>query len=148
MKKNKLRVIQIQGFRGLLSALFVVSCLIAGFVGFPTIILTKCWNYIAQATFAIPEICALQGLVLWGIFAISYVIINKKQKFLVAFDAPRPKSPKEIRDIINEIKSQSAELKREINIENNHQNPLETQKIEIENNIQEQKKEEKTEEAV
>ena len=148
MKRNKLRVIQIQGFRGILSALFVVTCLIAGFVGFPSLMLTKGWNYMALSTLAVPEIGFFQGVILWGILAISYVIINKKQKFLVAFEAPRPKSPKEIRDIINEIKSQSAELKREIEIENNHQNPLETQKIEIENNIQEQEKEEKTEEAV
>lgn len=150
MKRNKLRVIQIQGFRGILSAVFVVSCLIAGFIGFPTIMLTKGWNYLAQTTLAVPEICAFQGLILWGILAISYILINKKRKFLVAFDAPQTRTPKEIKDIINEIKSQSAELKREIEIENNHQNPLETQEIKIQNtiNTQEQQNEEKTEEVV
>ena len=63
---------------------------------------------------------------------------------------PQTRTPKEIKDIINEIKSQSAELKREIEIENNHQNPLETQEIKIQNtiNTQEQQNEEKTEEVV
>ena len=81
MKRNKLRVIQIQGFRGILSAVFVVSCLIAGFIGFPTIMLTKGWNYLAQTTLAVPEICTFQGLILWGILAISYILINKKRKY-------------------------------------------------------------------
>lgn len=111
MKKNKLRVIQISGIRGLLSAAFVVACLIAGFVGFPALVLNKLWNHIADITGTIPYINMFQGLILWAILAVSYLILNKKQRYLVAFE---PKtSRRDIKDIINEIKSQSAEFNKE-----------------------------------
>lgn len=111
MKKNKLRVIQISGIRGLLSAAFVVVCLIAGFVGFPALVLNKLWNHVADITGTIPYINMFQGLILWAILAVSYLILNKKQRYLVAFE---PKTNRrDIKDIINEIKSQSAELKKE-----------------------------------
>lgn len=111
MKKNKLRVIQISGIRGLLSAAFVVVCLIAGFVGFPALVLNKLWNHVADITGTIPYINMFQGLILWAILAVSYMILNKKQRYLVAFE---PKTNRrEIKDIINEIKAQSAELKKE-----------------------------------
>lgn len=112
MKKNKLRVIQISGIRGLLSAIFIVACLIAGFVGFPSLMLNKLWNHIADITGVIPYINMFQGLILWGILAVSYLIINKKQRYLAVFE-PKPKNPKEIRDIIREIKAQSEGLKKE-----------------------------------
>lgn len=112
MKKNKLRVIQITGIRGLISAVFVVACLIAGFVGFPALMLNKLWNHIADITGVIPYINAFQGLVLWGILAVSYFIINKKERYLSVFE-PKPRNPREIRDIIREIKAQSEGLKKE-----------------------------------
>ena len=111
MKKNKLRVIQISGIRGLLSAAFVVVCLIAGFVGFPALVLNKLWNHIADITGAIPYINMFQGLILWAILAVSYLILNKKQRYLVAFEPQTNR--REIKDIINEIKSQSAEFHKE-----------------------------------
>ncbi|MCM1009843.1 MAG: hypothetical protein NC390_03055 [Fusobacterium sp.] len=113
MKKNKMRVIQISGFRGILSAIFIVACLIAGFVGFPSIALEHGWNKLADITGTLPYINAFQGLILWGILAVSYMIINRKQRYLAVFE-PKPRNPKEIRDIINEIKSQSAALKKEM----------------------------------
>jgi len=150
MKRNKLRVIQISGFRGLLSAIFIVACLIAGFIGFPTIMLTKGWNYIAQSTLALPEIATFQGLLLWGILAVSYLILNQKQKYLVAFEPKTVRNPKEIKDIIDEIKAHSAEFKKEMEIEKNQQNPLETQEIKIKNSQipQEQSTEEETKEVI
>lgn len=111
MKKNKLRVIQISGIRGLLSAAFVVVCLIAGFVGFPALVLNKLWNHIADITGAIPYINMFQGLILWAILAVSYLILNKKQRYLVAFEPQTNR--REIKDIINEIKSQSTSLPKE-----------------------------------
>ena len=142
MKKNKLRVIHISGIRGLLSAAFIVVCLAAGFIGFPALVLNKLWNHIADITGAITYINMFQGLILWAILAVSYLIINKKQKYLVAFE-PRA-SKREIKDIINEIKSQTAELKHETP-------PLETQDIKIQPAAQknsEQKEEEKSKEVV
>lgn len=134
MKKNKLRVIQISGIRGLLSAAFIVVCLIAGFVGFPALMLNKLWNYIAEITGVMPYINMFQGLILWAILAVSYLILNKKQRYLVAFE---PKTQRrEIKDIINEIKSQSADLNKETS------KPLETQEVKIQAPAKDSKKEE------
>lgn len=142
MKKNKLRVIQISGIRGLLSAIFVVACLIAGFVGFPALMLNKLWNYLADVSGFMPYINAFQGLVLWGILALSYIIINKKQKFLVAFEPKQP-SRREIKDIIDEIKAQSAELKEV------PKKTLETQELKIQPQTNtKDKEEEKSKEVV
>lgn len=139
MKKNKLRVIQISGIRGLLSAAFIVVCLIAGFVGFPSLVLNRLWNHIADLTGTIPYINMFQGLILWAILAVSYLILNKKQRYLVAFE---PKTNRrEIKDIINEIKAQSAELKKET--------PLETREVKIQTSAKEKDKEdEKSKEVV
>lgn len=112
MKKNKMRVIQISGLRGIISAIFIVACLIAGFVGFPTVVLENLWNKLADITGILPYINAFQGLILWGILSVSYIIINKKQRYLTVFE-PKQRNPKEIRDIIKEIKSQSAAIQKE-----------------------------------
>ena len=115
MRKNKLRVIQISGIRGLLSAAFIVICLAAGFVGFPALALSKLWNHFAETSGIVPTINLFQGAILWAILAISYLILNKKQRYLVAFE---PKTnARDIKDIISEIKAQSAEYKQEPHLE-------------------------------
>lgn len=108
-RRGKLRVIQITGLRGILSAGFVVVCLAAGFVGFPSFVLYKAWNFIAGYTSIMPAIGIMQGFLLWGIIATMYLIINERNKYFVAFE-PKTVSGKNIREIIEEIKSQSGEL--------------------------------------
>lgn len=141
MKRNKLRVIQITGIRGLLSAGFIVTCLIAGFVGFPALMLCKLWNHFADSTGLFPYINMFQGLILWAILAISYIIINRKQHYLIAFE---PKNNnREIKDIIEEIKSQSASIKAEV------PKTFETQEVKIQNTQNNTKEtEEKSKEVV
>ena len=146
MKKNKLRVIQISGIRGLLSALFVVMCLIAGFVGFPALMLCNIWNHFTIQSDIIPQINIFQGVILWGILAVSYLILNKKQKYLIAFEHKNP-SPQELKNIINEIKSQSMEIKKEMDLETPISNPLDTNEIKITAQNEEDSKE-KTKEIV
>lgn len=106
---NRFRVIQITGLRGILSAAFVVVCLAAGFVAFPSLVLYKLWNMLAGMTSGMPEINILQGLILWGIFAVSYIIANEKKKYLVAFE-PKTVSGKDIAEIMREIKTKSSDF--------------------------------------
>ena len=147
MRKNKLRVIQISGFRGILSAIFFVTCLTAGFVGFPAWGLHKLWNHISDITDAIPYIDMFQGLVLWGILAVSYMILNKKQRYLVAFEAKNA-SPYEIRNIVNEIRAQSGHVKKSAEIESFSTQPMDSNEIKIsDSNNQKNESEEKTKEA-
>ena len=65
MKKN-LNIIQIRGFRGIIVALFVVSCLIAGFGYFPGWVCMKAWNFISSYIQNAPVINIFQGIILWA----------------------------------------------------------------------------------
>lgn len=82
-----------------------------------------------------PEINVLQGLLLWGIFAVSYIIANEKKKYLVAFE-PKTVSGKDIAEIMREIKTKSADFTEfhEVSDENNakieEENKDDSEKIE------------------
>ncbi len=106
MKKNGgLKVIQINGFRGLLLAGFIVSCLIAGFVAFPALMSMCLWNALAVKISSVPSISFIGGLLLWGIIVISFMIFNKK-KFIVSFKAPNPNiTDEELKQVISNFQS-------------------------------------------
>lgn len=121
-KKNKVRIIQIAGLRGILSACFIGVCLAAGFVGFPALMLTKIWNHFAQTCAALPYINIFQGIILWAILAVSYVILNREYHFLVAFEPQT--TTKDIKKILSEIKAQRNNMAVSETTE-----PIETQEI-------------------
>ena len=64
MRKNA-KIIQISGFRGLLLAVFIVTCLIAGFVVFPGLGAMYLWNITMASSFSLPAINIFQGILLW-----------------------------------------------------------------------------------
>ena len=104
MRRNA-HIIQISGFRGILMAIFVVSCLAAGFIAFPALVAMHAWNYAANY-FSIPVISFLQGLMLWAIVAILGFIINDRKKYLVAFSPKTELSPEEVDKIMERVKLQ------------------------------------------
>ena len=104
--KRKAHVIQITGLRGILMAIFVVSCLIAGFVGFPSFVAMCVWNYAANFI-TIPTIGIVQGLMLWSIIAITGFIINDRKKYLVAFSPKSQLNDDEMKKIMERIKMQT-----------------------------------------
>jgi len=104
--KRKAHVIQITGLRGILMAVFVVSCLIAGFVGFPSFVAMYAWNYAANFI-TIPTIGIVQGLMLWSIIAITGFIINDRKKYLVAFSPKSQLNDDEMKKIMERIKMQT-----------------------------------------
>lgn len=108
MKKN-LRVIQINGFRGILLALFIISCLIAGFIAFPALASMTLWNYLAVKTGSFPSINFYQGILLWAIFVFSAYIFNKK-KFIVSFNSKQELTENEVKDVLSRIKEVNAEI--------------------------------------
>lgn len=107
MKKN-FRVIQINGFRGLILAFFTVSCLIAGFAAFPAFLAMSAWNYLSIKVSSVPIINFGEGVLLWAIIAFSVFIFNKK-KFIVSFNAQQELSEDEIKDVVAKFKSQIIE---------------------------------------
>lgn len=105
MRRN-IKVVQINGFRGLFIAMFVISCLIAGFIAFPAFLAMMAWNYIAIKTGSFNSINYAGGALLWGIIAFSIFIFNKK-KFIVSFNAQQELSDEEVKEVISKIKSKT-----------------------------------------
>lgn len=104
MRRNA-HIIQISGFRGILMAIFVVSCLAAGFIAFPAYVAMSLWNYAANFI-SIPVIGLLQGLMLWAIVAIIGFLINDRKKYLVAFSPKTELSRQEVDKIMERVKLQ------------------------------------------
>ena len=142
-KRNKLRVIQISGFRGILSACFVVSCLVAGFVGFPALAIYKLWNHFGVNV--LPQINFFQGLILWAILAVSYLILNQKHQYLTTFE-PKTQSPAEIKNIINEIKGRSVDIKNEL--ENKEFSPMDASELKVSHSKNVENSEDNTKEVI
>lgn len=124
MKQN-FRMVQINGFRGLLITLFIISCLIAGFIAFPAFLTMCAWNYLATTTSSFPSINFGGGLLLWAIIILSILTFNKK-KFIVSFKAQNELTEDEVSEVLSRIKAQSVHhqiLKpKDLNIKSlNHQ---------------------------
>lgn len=107
MRKN-IRVIQINGFRGVLLAIFVVSCLLAGFIAFPAFLTMNVWNYISFKTGSFPLLNFYEGLLLWGIIIFTFYIFNKK-RFIVAFSSKQELTEDEVMEVLSKVKSNNDE---------------------------------------
>lgn len=106
--KKKLNVIQIKGVRGLIMAVGVVSCLFAGFVVFPGWVGMNIWNLISTHFYNFPQIGLVQGVLLWGIIATTYMIF-RKEKLIVCMKAPQGLTDDELKEVFADMKKQSLE---------------------------------------
>ena len=107
MKKN-LNIIQIKGIKGLIFAGFVVTCLAAGFIAFPGWVCMQLWNIIASYTTSLPTIGILQGLLLWGILVVSYMVF-RKERVVVCVKTPQGLSEEELKMVLADMKKQAQE---------------------------------------
>ena len=101
-----MKIIQIDGFRGLITAAFMGVCLFAGFVIFPGMVAMHYWNKYLVTLYMFPQLSILQGVLLWGIVAISYFIVSKKG-LAVSFKETPELSEKEIDMIMKNAKIHS-----------------------------------------
>ena len=107
MKKN-FNVIQIKGVRGIILAIFIVTCLVAGFVVFPGWLCMHIWNLLSSYSLSVPAIGLFQGVLLWGIIAASYFIF-RKEKVVVCMRGQEGLSEEELKAVFANIKRQSHE---------------------------------------
>lgn len=103
MKKN-FRVVQINGLRGIMIALFVISCLVAGFIVFPAFLTMNVWNYLSVTTASFPLINMYEGALLWAIIVFSTYIFTKR-KFIVSFNSEKELTDEEVSQVVAKIKS-------------------------------------------
>ena len=103
--KNRFNVIQINGIKGIIFLAGAVVCLIAGFVVFPGLVMKTGWNLISNMTGALPQIGALQGILLWGIIVVAYFTFKKKG-FFVEFKSAHELSSEEMDSVMRRIRAE------------------------------------------
>lgn len=103
MRRNA-KIIQISGLRGILTAIFIITCLAAGFVAFPGFVAMNIWNHFAGYT--VPQINIYQGIMLWAIIALT-CFITGKQQVGVSFASPKELSEEEMSLLMERIRRQS-----------------------------------------
>jgi hypothetical protein len=128
-----MKIIQIEGIRGLITAVFMGVCLFAGFVIFPGEVAMHYWNKYLVDLCMFPQLNLFQGILLWGIIAVSYLILTKRNLALSLKNTPEL-SDEELESIIKsaKINSQMRMMNRIISksdivdfTKNNKDNPFE-----------------------
>lgn len=101
-----MKIFQINGFRGLVMTAFIICCLFAGFVVFPGIVSMYLWNKYLVNLLSFPTINIFQGVLLWGITAVSYFIISNG-RLPVSFETPDTLSDAELNMIMKRARISS-----------------------------------------
>ena len=109
MRKTS-RIIEISGFMGLVILLFSITCLFVGFVVFPGYLAMNLWNKLAVSMIDFRYINLFQGVLLWGIFALT-VFIARGGKSPIAFRTASQLDENEIVDLMSKIKERTANKK-------------------------------------
>ena len=122
---KKFSVIKINGFKGILLALFIVGCLIAGFLIFPGWVCMNIWNFAAGFFSGMPVMTMLHGSMLWCIIALSVYALDKNSLAISFGTAVQPAPNEErIKEIIRHFNEQNAQIlpvdKKDDNIEENN----------------------------
>lgn len=98
-----MKIVQIDGIKGLITAVFVVCCAFSGFVISPGYVAMSLWNkYLAQ-NYMFPTLSIFQGILLWGILVISYFIISR-DGFAMSFRSAPEMTDEELNSIIKSAK--------------------------------------------
>ena len=110
-----MKIIQIDGFRGLITAAFVGVCLFAGFVLFPGYVAMNLWNQYLVNFLMFPQLSLFQGVLLWGMVFVSYSILTKG-RFALSLKHTSGISDAELDSIIKsaQINSQMQKLNKTI----------------------------------
>lgn len=98
-----MKIIQIDGIRGLITAAFIGVCLFAGFAIFPGWVAMNLWNKYLVVPYMFPSLNLFQGVLLWAIAAISYCIVSRKG-LAVSFKNSPELSDDELKSIIRKAK--------------------------------------------
>lgn len=112
MNKN-FKVITINGIRGILAAIFVVTGLIAGFIISPAWVCMQTWNYFMQNSDIFSQMNLFQGLMMWTIIALSLYALNNK-KTLIGFGSYPGLTPEQIKSVVARAKKEESIILKKI----------------------------------
>ncbi len=111
MNRN-FKIITINGIRGMITAIFIVMGLIAGFIISPGWVCMTLWNHLLKDYNIFAQMNLFQGIMLWLIIALSLYALNNKQA-LIGFGSYTGLNPEQIRDIMERSKKQEIKLNNE-----------------------------------
>lgn len=101
-----MKIIQIEGIKGLLTATYMLICLFAGFIMFPGMVAMNLWNKYLATTYMFPVLNLLQGILLWLIISITFCILTKNT-FSISYKTTKPLSDAELDMILQKAKIHS-----------------------------------------
>ena len=104
--KKKTKVIELSGLLGIVFLVFCVVCLIAGFVVFPGLVAKSLWNMASDKIGIIPAINEIQGILLWGILALSAYLATGSNPFLSVKKATEL-DDEEMKNLMSKIREQA-----------------------------------------
>lgn len=108
------RIIEIRGLKGLLTAIFIICCLITGFTVFPGFIAMNIWNLIAPYITDMPQMTLLHGVMLWAILFLIWFAFKGKMPSL-HFGCQSAMNDEEIREFVERIQKEQEELNKDKN---------------------------------
>lgn len=108
------RIIEIRGIKGLLTAIFIVCCLITGFTVFPGFIAMHAWNFISLYVTDMPHMTLLHGIMLWAILFLIWFAFNGRFPSL-HFGCQSAMNDEEIREFVEKIQREQEEMQKENN---------------------------------
>ena len=110
MRKNY-NVIKISGFKGVIFAIFIVGCLIAGFLTFPGWACMHIWNFVAGFFDNAPQMSLIHGVLMWCIIALSIYALNQGN-FCISFGGAPVHSPSEerIKEILRQVHEKNSSI--------------------------------------
>ncbi|MCM1338635.1 MAG: hypothetical protein NC191_03080 [Muribaculaceae bacterium] len=82
-----MKILKINGIKGLITTLFVAVCAFQGFVVFPGSVAMNLWNKYLVNLYMFPSLSLFQGVLLWGAFVTVYCILAKTG-FAISFEEP------------------------------------------------------------
>ena len=102
MNRN-FKVITVNGFRGVLAAIFVVCGLIAGFVVSPGWLCMRVWNHVFQYSSFVSAMNIWQGIMLWAVIALTLYALNNRHA-LIGFGSYPGLTPEEIKEVMKKAR--------------------------------------------
>ncbi|MBQ8459352.1 hypothetical protein IJ541_04535 [bacterium] len=71
-----MKIIQIDGIKGLITTVFIGACLFAGFVVSPGYVAMSLWNKYLVTSYMLPSLDIFQGVLLWTIIVLIYCVMT------------------------------------------------------------------------
>ncbi len=121
-----MKVIKINGLRGVIFVIFCLCCLVTGFVFFPSWACMHIWNAIANYFYQMPKMELIHGVLLWAIIALSLYVTHTNKSF-VDFQKVTPKDDKFMESLMKKIQDENQQAALNENLTKNEADNIQKQ---------------------